>query len=91
MRHIATKAALTDDIKRKIAFVAGGDPSEITPQDLYQGTAHSVREELFDAFNKTNKYFEYVSKIYTTVIGFVLCIRVFLSHCDFPSTDGIYR
>jgi len=60
MRTLSCKAAASEDIKNKIARVTGGDPAHITPQDLYQGAAHSVRDELFDAFNVTNKYFEYV-------------------------------
>lgn len=60
MRCTSCKSAVSDDIKNKIARVTGGDPAHITPQDLYQGAAHSVRDELFDEFNATNKYFECV-------------------------------
>ena len=63
MRNLACKAEIVDDIKSKIAFVAGGDPAHITPKDIYEGTAHSVREKLFDEFNTTNKYFEYASTL----------------------------
>lgn len=59
MRNLSCKAEIVDDIKNKIAFVAGGDPNDITEQDIYAGAANSVREKLFDEFNKTNKYFEY--------------------------------
>jgi hypothetical protein len=47
---------VVEDIKNKIEFVAGGDPDHATPTDLYRGTAHSVREKLFKAFNRTNRY-----------------------------------
>lgn len=55
---MSVRAAVVDDIKNKIEVVAGGDPAKATASDLYQGTAHSVREELFKAFNRTNRYFE---------------------------------
>lgn len=58
MRSISCKSSVSEDIKSKIARVTGGDPAHITPQDLYQGAAHSVRDELFDEFNNTNKYFD---------------------------------
>lgn len=61
MRNLTCKAEIADDIKDKIEFVAGGDPSHITPKDIYEGTAHSVREKLFDEFNTTNKFFECAS------------------------------
>jgi hypothetical protein len=63
MRNLSCKAALVDSIKNKIAFVAGGDPSHVTPKDIYQGTAYSVREKLFEEFNTTNKYYECASII----------------------------
>lgn len=55
---MAASAQVLDDIKKKIEFVAGGDPEKPTESELYQGTAQSVREELFKAFNRTNRYFE---------------------------------
>lgn len=73
MRSISCKSAVSEDIKSKIARVTGGDPAHITPQDLYQGAAHSVRDELFDEFNTTNKYFEYVffSSAASMCVGFL--------------------
>ena len=59
-RVVSVRAALVDDIKNKIEVVAGGDPAKATATDLYQGTAHSVRETLFKSFNRTNRYFECV-------------------------------
>ena len=58
---VTRKAQVVDDIKGKIEFVAGGNPEKPSEIELYQGTANSVREELFKAFNRTNKYFEYAS------------------------------
>ena len=57
-RPVSVKAAVADDIRKKIEFVAGGDPRAPSQADLYQGTALSVREELFRQFNRTNKYLE---------------------------------
>lgn len=61
-RRSGACAAVKDDIMTKIEFVAGGDKNKPTPFDLYQGTAYSVREKLFDSFNKTHKYWECVSR-----------------------------
>lgn len=73
MRCISCKSAVSENIKSKIARVTGGDPAHITPQDLYQGAAHSVRDELFDEFNTTNKYFEYVASF----LGLIHCVSAF--------------
>lgn len=55
-RRAGACAAVKEDILNKVEFVAGGDRAHLTPFDLYQGTAYSVREKLFDSFNKTHKY-----------------------------------
>lgn len=57
-RAVATAASLADDIKQKVEYVAGGDPEKFSEKELYEGTAHSVRQELVKQFNRTHKYFE---------------------------------
>ena len=54
-------SALKDEILNKVEFVAGGDKANLTPKDAYMGAAFSVREKLFDSFNRTHKYWAYVS------------------------------
>jgi hypothetical protein len=67
-QSVLAKAAVTEDIKKKVEFVAGGNPEKPTATDVYQGTAHSVREDLFKDFNRTHKYFEYARQSMRVIV-----------------------
>lgn len=83
-RFIAAKAAVTEDIKEKIEFVAGGNPEKATAADVYQGTAYSVRESLFKNFRRTHRYFEQV--LLLLMRNFLVAVvrsKQFVSHTAF--------
>eukprot|EP01023_Acetabularia_acetabulum_P010479 TRINITY_DN14767_c0_g3_i4.p1 TRINITY_DN14767_c0_g3~~TRINITY_DN14767_c0_g3_i4.p1 ORF type:complete len:878 (+),score=208.77 TRINITY_DN14767_c0_g3_i4:58-2691(+) len=46
---------IEQEIVEKLEFVAGGSRYEITPRAAYEGAAWSLRERLFESFNKTHK------------------------------------
>jgi glucan phosphorylase len=59
MRRVTAASSVKNEIVKKVEYVAGADPSHLTAKDVYQGAAHTVRELLFDRFNRTNKYMRY--------------------------------
>eukprot|EP01024_Parvocaulis_polyphysoides_P002130 TRINITY_DN1065_c0_g2_i3.p1 TRINITY_DN1065_c0_g2~~TRINITY_DN1065_c0_g2_i3.p1 ORF type:complete len:756 (-),score=139.93 TRINITY_DN1065_c0_g2_i3:85-2352(-) len=46
---------IEQEIVEKLEYVAGGSRFEITPRAAYEGAAWSLRERLFESFNKTHK------------------------------------
>ena len=47
------------DIRKKAEVTVGApDASKLSDEEAYRATAWSVREKLFDAFFKTQKYWE---------------------------------
>lgn len=65
---------LAKDIIRKARNIGA---LELAPADTYRGTAQSVREHLIDAFNKTQKFWKYVSSSSNQISGMFILICLF--------------
>lgn len=55
--------SIAKDIRKKAEVTVGApDASKLSDEEAYRAAAWSVREKLFDAFFKTQAYWEYVSQ-----------------------------